>query len=314
MQENGAVRILTTGTRLAQRLGMDTPATLVVQGNLDWDAPMVAVVGTRRPDAYGTEMTRLIAEGLASVGITIVSGGAIGIDALAHRAAIEAGGKTLVFPGGGLAVPHPAQNTDLFNEIAAQHGAVASEVPIFMHAYRSAFLKRNRLIAGISNAVVVIQAGARSGALNTAGWARKYGVPLFTLPSDVWYQKSVGSLALLSTGAIPLTSLRDIAKAPGLEMAAKCTRWPQAGHRQQGSVPPWIANFGKTDGQDPIAEKILAEIRKVPMFIEEIADKIDLPPGRIQAIVLDLEMDGHTTRLPEGRIAATRTYLFDPAD
>ncbi len=153
----------------------DPPPVLYIRGDLrpddDW---AVAMVGTRHATAYGKEAARLIATDLARAGATVVSGLARGIDAVVHRAALEAGGRTLAVLGSGVDIIYPWENLKLSQEIAA-HGAVISEYPLGTQPEASNFPPRNRIISGLSRGVVVVEAGEQSGALITAGYAADQG-------------------------------------------------------------------------------------------------------------------------------------------
>jgi len=141
----------------------DRPQRLRVRGDLG-DRRRVAVVGTRLSDGYGDEVGRAIALGLASAGVSVVSGGAAGVDGVAHRAALEAGGHTIAVFGTGIDVPYPRDHAALFEEIVAGGGALVSELPDGAPPAPWTFPRRNRIVAALSEAVVVVRAGIRSGA------------------------------------------------------------------------------------------------------------------------------------------------------
>lgn len=144
----------------------------------------VAVVGARACTAYGEGVAADLASGLADAGVTVISGGAYGIDAAAHRGALGAGGMTVAVLACGVDVPYPRGNARLFDQLARDH-LLVSELPPGAHPTRSRFLTRNRLIAGLSQGVVVVEAAVRSGARNTAGWATQCGRPLMAVPGSV---------------------------------------------------------------------------------------------------------------------------------
>jgi len=146
--------------RLA-RLAADRPRLLFVAGTPDLQAPAVAVVGTRRPDAYGDAMAGALAGALGRAGAVVVSGGALGVDRRAHEAALDAGGRTTVVLGSGLGRPHPASNRPLFERAVDAGSCVVAELPPSVCARAYTFPRRNRLIAALADAVVVVQAGAR---------------------------------------------------------------------------------------------------------------------------------------------------------
>lgn len=171
--------------------------------------PTVAIVGTRKPSAYGKEVAHRIAYDLARQGIVVVSGLALGIDSIAHRAALEAGGITLAVLGNSLDLIYPRSHNELANEIT-QRGAILSEYepPTSPRGYR--FLERNRIVSGLSDAVIVIEAASRSGTLNTASHALEQGRELFAVPGNITSPLSAGCNALIRQGAHPLLSSKDI--------------------------------------------------------------------------------------------------------
>ena len=175
------------------------PLALWVKGEGDLSSSGVrsaALVGSRAATAYGQHVTAQLAYGLAAHGVTIVSGGAYGIDAAAHRAALAAEGVTVVVSAGGVDRPYPAGNAYLY-ERAAESGLVISESPPGCAPQRHRFLTRNRLIAALSAGTVVVEAAARSGALNTAAYARMLGRPLMVVPGPVTSAMSAGCHQLL---------------------------------------------------------------------------------------------------------------------
>lgn len=190
------------------------------------DARIVAIVGTRRPTAYGLEIARTLARDLAGAGVTIASGLAIGIDAAAHAGALSVAGRTIAVLAGGVDVPMPPQNRRLYREILARGGSVISEQPPGAPSYKARYLERNRIIAALSDAVIVVQAGLRSGATSTANWATDFNTELFGVPGDVRADASAGVHEMLKThghlctGAQDVLSVLDWEPAPSVADAA----------------------------------------------------------------------------------------------
>lgn len=188
----------------------DPPPFLFVAGNLtDADRAAVAVVGSRMATDYGKNFSEKLGEDLAGNGITVVSGMAIGIDSASHRGALKSGGRTIAVLGSGIDVIYPPENKALYQQIA-ESGAVISE---FMPGTRPEpmfFPRRNRVISGISQAVVVVEAGHKSGALLTADLALSQGRELFAVPGPVTSRMSLGTNDLIKSRAKPITSLEDI--------------------------------------------------------------------------------------------------------
>lgn len=320
MRELGARYWLADGTPLAARLGGFAPRLLFVRGLLDLSTPAVAIVGTRHPDEYGADIARRIAAAVARSGAVVVSGGASGVDAIAHEAALDAGGRTIAVLGGGLAKPHPAACRPLFERMVTAGSCIVSEYPPSMPALRHHFPERNRLVAALADAVVVVQAGAVSGALITAEWARRTGRPLFAVPADVWYERSAGCTALLRDGAARIfASPADLASVPALSGLAEAP-WPERGHRLWGLPAPWIGERGPPPGMEGLpwsgaasaAEPDIEPHRDAPpspliealgggvLGPDELATVTGLPAGRVQAELLALEVAGRVRRLPGG--------------
>ncbi len=169
----------------------------------------VSIVGARKADAYGRTVARSISRELAHAGLVVVSGLAIGVDSEAHRGAIEANGKTVAVMGSGLDKPYPACNSALFGEIVRK-GCVISEFPPGTKPAKQNFPRRNRVIAGLSRAVMVVQASIESGSLITARFAAEYGRDVFAVPGDINRKNSEGTNWLLKNGAKTVTEVTDI--------------------------------------------------------------------------------------------------------
>ncbi len=172
--------------------------------------PSVAIIGTRRPTKYGQETTQLLASGLAKKGIVIISGLALGVDGIAHQAALEIGGTTIAILGNGLPVIYPATNRTLGQQIITSGGALISEYEPEVAARGYQFLERNRLVSGLSDAVIITEAASRSGTLNTAMHALEQGKEVFVVPGNITSPLSAGCNALLRQGATPVTSVEDV--------------------------------------------------------------------------------------------------------
>ncbi len=189
----------------------DPPTVLYVRGDVtSLNASMnIGMVGTRDATPYGKQAAQILAYGLAKSGVTVVSGGALGIDSCSHQGALNAGGTTICVMGCGLATGYLPQNRDLRNEIA-KHGAVVSEYPPDFHSTKYTFPKRNRIISGMSRGVVVVEAGARSGSLITANIALEQNRDVFAVPGAINSSLSIGTNELIKSGARVATSSTDI--------------------------------------------------------------------------------------------------------
>lgn len=187
------------------------PSKLYCIGKLPVERrPAIAIVGTRKPSKYGIEVTQRLAYDLAKRGVIIISGMALGVDGIAHRAALEAGGTTIAVLGNGLDQFYPASHRQLGEDIIKKGGAILSEYEPDVPAYPANFLARNRIVSGLSDAILITEAAARSGTLNTAGHALEQGKDIFVVPGNITSPLSAGCNALLRQGATPATCAEDI--------------------------------------------------------------------------------------------------------
>ncbi|MBN1249720.1 MAG: DNA-processing protein DprA [Anaerolineae bacterium] len=188
----------------------DPPPVLYVRGEItpedEWS---VAMVGTRKATAYGREVARRLGEELARSGVTVISGLARGVDGIAHKAALEAGGRTIAVLGSGLDTIYPAEHRGLARAIA-ESGAIISDYPLGTKPEASNFPPRNRIISGLSLGTIVVEAGLRSGALITADFALDQGREVFAVPGSILSLGSAGCNRLLRDGAHVLTEARDV--------------------------------------------------------------------------------------------------------
>lgn len=192
------------------RMMPQPPPLLYVRGRFDkQDERAVAVVGTRAVSPYGREVARQLGWQLAKHGVTVVSGLALGVDAIAHQGALDAGGRTIAVLGSGVDHIYPPQNVTLAQQII-ERGAVISEYALGTKPEASNFPPRNRIISGLSLAVVVVEAGRRSGALITAGFAAEQGREVFAVPGSILNPGSDGCNRLIQDGATPVTSISDL--------------------------------------------------------------------------------------------------------
>jgi DNA processing protein len=197
------------------------PKTLYIRGKLpSADMIYLAVVGSRKYTSYGKDICQKLIYGLKGYPIVIVSGLAIGMDSIAHRAALDAGLITVSFPGSGLdnSVLHPRSNIRLAQEIVDKGGCLISELQPSWKATLYSFPQRNRLMAGISKAVLIIEAEEKSGSLITARMALDYNRDVFAVPGSAFSSNSDGTNKLIKQGAIPVTSSDDVLIALGFEV------------------------------------------------------------------------------------------------
>jgi DNA processing protein len=266
------------------------PLLLYVAGDADLlQLPALAIVGSRNPTAGGERNAFEFAQHLASLGFTIVSGLAQGIDTAAHRGALAAGGHTIAFLGHGIDRIYPASNKALADEIAAR-GALVSEFPLGMHPGKELFPQRNRLISGISLGTLVVEAAQRSGSLITARLAAEQGREVFALPGSIHSPLARGCHQLIRQGAKLVETAEDIVS----ELA------PLVGHLLQNSVE-------STDRQSSpqVLDKEYVELRKFighdPISADELALNSGLTIDQVSSMLLILELHGEIEALSGGR-------------
>ncbi len=177
----------------------------------------IAVVGSRKVTAYGKQVTTDIVEALSRRGLVIVSGLAIGLDGIAHQAALNVGGKTIAVLPTGLNKIHPAMHRQLAMDILAKGGALITEYPIDAPIFKTNFVARNRIVTGLSQGLLIPEAAEKSGTLHTAGFALEQGREVFAVPGNITSQFSAGTNNLIKTGAIPVTDVNDILRVLGIE-------------------------------------------------------------------------------------------------
>jgi DNA processing protein len=259
-------------TLLAQTT--NPPFLLYVRGTLtDTDRWAVAVVGTRQASAYGKEVTRKLVADLVAAGVTIVSGLALGIDAVAHSAALAAGGRTLAVLGSGVDQIYPQTNLQLGTAIP-QQGALISEYPVGTLPAASNFPPRNRLIAGLALGVLVVEAANRSGALITAQFAVEQGRDVFAVPGNIFSLRSAGTHRLIKDGATLVTSVDDVLEALNLHMA----------YEQQTIA----AVLPETPEEIALLRVVEAEPRHIDLLTRESA----LPQPVVSSTLTMLELKG----------------------
>lgn len=187
------------------------PKRLYFMGKLpEKRCPAVAIVGTRKPTAYGREVTYQIAYDLAKRGIVIISGMALGVDGIAHKATLEAGGTTIAVLANGVDIVYPAAHNGLARDIVAKGGAILSEYEPGTAARDFQFLERNRIVSGLSDAIIITEAAIRSGTLSTAAHALEQGREVFVVPGNITSPLSAGCNNLIKQGAHPITCADDV--------------------------------------------------------------------------------------------------------
>lgn len=275
-------------------LGAHAPIGLWLRGEVSLLArPGAAVVGSRASSPYGDDIAQEIAYDLAEHGLSTISGGAYGIDAAAHRAALAGDGMTVAVMAGGCDRLYPSGNRELLESILAE-GLIVSELPPGQSPTRWRFLQRNRVVAALAAATVVVEAGARSGALNTANHASTLGRPLGAVPGPVRSASSVGCHRLIrENGAVLVTGPEDVRELIG-------SSWCSA--RQPTQHAGRASGEGSADGAGHTAPSLLqdAEQRRVldampgrgTLPADELARRAGLGIGATNAALIGLELDG----------------------
>lgn len=207
--------------------------------------PRVAIIGSRKPTPYGKQVTAQLANALSKAGVVIVSGLALGVDGIAHQATLEANGTTMAILPGDLEHIYPQRHTALARSILAGGGVLLSEYAACSRPYKSNFVARNRLIAGLSDVVVITEAAAKSGSLHTAQFALEAGKEVFAVPGHITNLLAAGCNNLLRCGATILTSPTDVLQVLGL--AAQQTKLPVGDTPAQQSILTLLAQ-GISDG------------------------------------------------------------------
>lgn len=264
------------------------PPVLFINGSInvedDW---AVAVVGTRRVTPYGRQVAIEIAQFLAQNGVTIVSGLARGVDAIAHQSALQAGGRTIAVLGSGVDVVYPPEHSKLAREIVAQ-GALVSDYPMGTPPDGINFPPRNRIISGLSLATVVVEAGEKSGALITAEFAVDQGRDVFAVPGSILASQSEGTNKLIEQGARPLLKMTDILEILKLE---------QIPEKQQNR---------KTNPINETEKKILVHLSQDPLHVDELCSLAGLPISEVSATLTMMELKGMVSQVGGMQYVATR--------
>jgi len=258
----------------------DPPRTLFLRGSASADVleqAAVAVVGARACSPYGSQVARMLGRELAAAGLIVVSGLARGVDGEAHRGALEAGGITVAVLGCGIDRDYPAAHAELARRIC-ERGLVVSEYEPGVEPAPWRFPARNRIIAGLAAATVIVEARERSGALITADFALEDGREVFAVPGEITSTLATGTNRLLGQGATPLTSAEDVLELFGLAAS------------QRPSAPPLGAD----------AAAVVERLTEGAASADELARATGLAPGPLAAALTELELAGLATEA-EGR-------------
>lgn len=256
------------------------PSVLFVRGKLDPEKLMVAVVGTRKPTGYGRRMTEEIAHVLALNGVVVVSGLAYGVDATAHKAAMDAGGETVAVLGNGVDRIYPAANNELGHRIIRQ-GALVSEYPPGYPALRQNFPARNRIISGMCAGVVVVEGEAKSGSRITAEFARKQGRVIMAVPGDVNNPMSQASNDLIRAGAKLVRNGEEVLEELNVSFGRVQTR--------------------KIEFRNNAEAKIFELLQKKPSDVDGVAKVTQLSVKQVMERLSLMEVEGWIERGADGK-------------
>ncbi len=253
---------------------VQSPFVLYIKGQLlAEDAWAVAIVGTRRYSSYGRQVAENISHTLARNGITIISGLARGIDGIAHRTAIDAGGRTIAVLGSGLDILYPPEHRALAEEISKE-GALISDYPLGTPPDGSNFPPRNRIISGLSKIIIVIEAGERSGALITATYAAEQGKEVFAVPGKISAPMSKGTNLLIKQGAHPLLDPQDVLDLLNMTLVA-----------EQRVIRKALPS-------DPKEAVLYQAVGEEPLHVDEICSQVNLPIEEVTSTLALMELKG----------------------
>ncbi|HLF03608.1 MAG TPA: DNA-processing protein DprA [Dehalococcoidia bacterium] len=256
----------------------DPPPVLYVKGQvLAEDERSVAVVGTRNPTAYGREAAAALTADLARRGITIISGLALGIDGVAHRAALENGGRTIAVVANGLDITYPKEHARLSQQVE-QRGAVVSEHPLGVRPDARSFPRRNRLISGMSLGTLVVEAGEGSGTFWTVRHALDQNREVFCVPGSIFSPASVGTNRLIQEGAKLVSTYIDVLEELNLSSVTRQIPMP---------LPQEVAG-----GSGDAAGAVLGQLDQEPLHIDDIRRRANLPITTVSSLLTLLEIQG----------------------
>jgi DNA processing protein len=259
----------------------DPPPFLYYRGGVGiFERPSLAVVGSRRPTDYGIRLTSRLVGELAAAGVVIISGLAYGIDAAAHQAALDSGGQTAAVFGCGLDIVYPPGHKSLAQRIE-QSGCLLTEFPKGTRPERFNFPVRNRIVAGLSDGVLVVEAGAKSGALVTANIALDQGKDVLAIPGSIDSEQSLGPNSLIKQGAVTVTSAEDIFANFGWHKSDPASRPAQD-----------LSRLSREE------LSVFDTLSVQPIHLDDLGRKIALGPGKIAEALLNLELKGLIMRKP----------------
>ena len=285
------------GATLPARLRdlQEPPERLFLHGILP-SGPCIGVVGTREPTAGALTFAANLSSSLAAHGVAIVSGGAKGIDAAAHRGALAASGTTLVVAGSSLDHPFPAAHGGLYAEIIARGGGYLSRFDVDVKARRHHFLDRNGILVALCDALVLVEAPLKSGARNATSWARQLQRPCFVVPSAPWNEQGRGCIVELQLGARALGDPKEI-----VDWLAERRR-VEPGADPAGRSPPSARPLAASAGEDDVKTAVLATLAAGARYADDVAETLGLALPRVNHALLLLMLSGDVQQGPGGAL------------
>jgi DNA processing protein len=266
----------------------DPPICLYCRGDIDLlsgssvaNSPIFAIVGTRNPSIYGAQIAKKISSELATAGFTIVSGMALGIDAIAHRGALDVNGKTIAVLGCGVDIIYPAYNRFLYNQIV-EKGVVISEFPPGKTVEKGLFISRNRIISGLSKGVLVVEGQDKSGALISARYAGEQGKEVFAIPGPITSSVSSAPNFLIKQGAKMVTTVEDIYEELNIKIKP----------RKKEEIEKLLNEMEKI---------IFQSLQEKPLSTDDLIGKTTLPTARILNTLSQMELKGIIEKNSEGK-------------
>lgn len=263
--------------------------------------PLIGIVGTRQPTQHGRKWTYKISATLAKHGFVVVSGLATGIDSIAHRGCLDAGGRTIAVLGNGLDIVYPSSNRKLYQEIT-EKGLILSEYPAGVQPDRKNFPARNRIVAGLCRAILVMEAPEKSGALITARLANEFGRDIYSLPNSPDSLQSRGCLRLIHNGAEMIITehelLSMLGAIPKLDQGQQLSIFDSEIQSTTTPTPTTSTVISPPPKLDPPLSTVFDVITNEAIAFDIIVEKSKLTAGEVSGILLQLELDGLISQLP----------------
>ncbi|MEK7541022.1 MAG: DNA-processing protein DprA [Patescibacteria group bacterium] len=282
--------------RLLKEIGNEAPKKLYYKGNWEEFFPAkagsrsaagencLAVVGSRHLTSYGRKITEQLVTEIAAAGITIVSGFMYGGDEAAHKATVRMGGRTIAVMPCGIDIIHPEYQKELYNEILEKNGLIISEYEGKFLPVNWTYVQRNRIVAGLSKAILVVEAGLNSGSLITAKYAKKYGRKIFAVPGQITSEVSKGTIKLIKEGAEPVSEANDILKF--FKVLVNPVKRAPSSQNSQNFVSSGLTKSGSLE------QKIIEQLKREPMEADLIARTLGVSVAKIGTALSLMQLKG----------------------